>query len=736
MPPKGSGRGGTLSKPPKGKQSVNRYSKPLGSSGRSTPSSSGDEPPPQPQPPPPAPRPKRPHAGGAGPSGISPTPKRASTPSPALVTPAAAARTHRRSNSEGSQLGSLHLASDLSARPTLPHSFANSTANSSASTSAKASTNASTNASANASTNASEAGDDGADLGLSLDVEAMELEAEAEAAPARGPPSRAGSSVSLASLTSAASGEGFEPGPPPPPQQLAPLRRSSTSTGSSVEEHAARVIKSERRRVAQWRRREREKAVRAGVKAFSNALERRMLDPDQVLLMEHVLQPHALCQPNGRLRFDFVNARGDSRARGAATGDREKGESLLEPVPQSELLNLSALQAVLLRHEGLLEQALDFIEYDKRRYAKYVNQLGTLGPVEATPRETLMSLMTRHHEKLQPKRGRPGEGDPERQKLYLLSTMSKAQYTADAILSSHRMRHHASKRALSYAVVNELTLHGARRIVGGLDDLPPEALPRLQSASTDTRHDQELHLILQRYFLEQVALNGPTQLAQDEVSKRRKAYTMLTLIGTESSGTTVVELIDMHQLQPDKDGHVKTGANIGNGMWGSMLKLFACDGSDRAVPASEVDFGRGSLARRAVKNVQWGLLDTTSTNTGKFGGCHAVLRRHMHEHADHLLYFLMLCLAHPANNECAEVMRKASGARESRLSFRRSKTVRAEASKEVPWTALCFDDLAHLANTVPGVLEYLAVLEGRKRKVHFPSLRHAPRRPPASPRLS
>eukprot|EP00966_Prymnesium_polylepis_P143778 3319203-Prymnesium_polylepis.1 len=141
-----------------------------------------------------------------------------------------------------------------------------------------------------------------------------------------------------------------------------------------------------------------------------------------------------------------------------------------------------------------------------------------------------MELRTRTHRAmidLLPKRGRPKNEVPSKQQLYILSTTHKNQYTAEAIWKSHVMRHHTAKRALSYAVVSELTLAGAQRVVGGLEELAPEALPRLQSPKTDERHDQQLDVIARRFFLEEVALRSPTLISQDEVSKRRKAYTVL-----------------------------------------------------------------------------------------------------------------------------------------------------------------------------------------------------------------
>ena len=122
------------------------------------------------------------------------------------------------------------------------------------------------------------------------------------------------------------------------------------------------------------------------------------------------------------------------------------------------------------------------------------------------------------------------------------------------------------------------------------------------------------------------------------------------------------------------------------------------------------------MERKFIKKVQWGLADTTTTNTGPYAGCHAVLRRHMQTNASHILYFLILCLAHPANNECQSVMRSAP-ARPERQSFSRSKRVQSDLSVEPCCLAVLFDDIGYLGNRAKGLREYLRQREGRKRRV-------------------
>ena len=317
------------------------------------------------------------------------------------------------------------------------------------------------------------------------------------------------------------------PVPVPPPQPT--VRRSDIAASSSLEEArlqqaveqaaAAAVLQQQHRRAeAQRRRRAREKASKAAGDAFAAALERRCLDVDVLLAVEHVLQPRTYGQPNGRLRLDFLQLRGDSRARGPMRGEKQD-KSKLPAV--THLDGLSDLQTVLLRDPRLFSLAHDAIEDEKERYRKDHMYHGLLGDAFAShvPSQTFMELRTQTHQALMEactrKAGRPRKEAGEKQQLFVLSTMRKGQYSADAIWASHVMRHHTAKRALSYAVVPELTLAGTRRLVGWLDDLPSEAIPRLQKPSTDTRHDQQLHVIFRRHVFEEVGLNGPTLISQD-----------------------------------------------------------------------------------------------------------------------------------------------------------------------------------------------------------------------------
>ncbi len=68
-----------------------------------------------------------------------------------------------------------------------------------------------------------------------------------------------------------------------------------------------------------------------------------------------------------RLRLDFLDLRGDSRARGPKTDGRKKGVSLLPSVSQAELLAMSGIQSLLLRNDELREVTLEAIEVEKER---------------------------------------------------------------------------------------------------------------------------------------------------------------------------------------------------------------------------------------------------------------------------------------------------------------------------------------------------------------------------------
>ena len=204
---------------------------------------------------------------------------------------------------------------------------------------------------------------------------------DVEMQPAR---SRSNSSVSLASVAAAAAGEDSEyyQHPPTPARAPAapvrPLRRSDVPAGASSEEvlrqqeqaaeRAAVLLQTAARRSQQQReRRAREAASNAAVAALQHGLERRALHVDQLLMLEHVLQPRNYGLPIGRLRIDFLDLRGDSRARGPKTDGRMKGVSLLPSVSQAELLAMSGIQSLLLRNDELREVTLEAIEVEKER---------------------------------------------------------------------------------------------------------------------------------------------------------------------------------------------------------------------------------------------------------------------------------------------------------------------------------------------------------------------------------
>ena len=172
---------------------------------------------------------------------------------------------------------------------------------------------------------------------------------------ASGAASRASSRLSLGSVVSAAAGgpsEFYEDPPPPtPPPAPPPLRRSAVEAGASADDayseqqQRVRQIQATFRRKMAQRRRAHEAAGQAAMDAFSLALERRSLRSRQVLMVEHVLQPRALGQPNGRLRTDFLENYHNSRRR-EPTRDGKRGKSKLPSTPEEELGALSGLQSL------------------------------------------------------------------------------------------------------------------------------------------------------------------------------------------------------------------------------------------------------------------------------------------------------------------------------------------------------------------------------------------------------
>ena len=81
-----------------------------------------------------------------------------------------------------------------------------------------------------------------------------------------------------------------------------------------------------------------------------------------------------------------------------------------------------------------------------------VNRGGHDATMVPLPGESLMSWLTRYHDKgeqlLRRKAGRPPQAEAEFQLLWPRKTMYKGRYTVDAIMLSHIMRHRTAKRAL------------------------------------------------------------------------------------------------------------------------------------------------------------------------------------------------------------------------------------------------------------------------------------------------
>ena len=392
-----------------------------------------------------------------------------------------------------------------------------------------------------------------------------------------------------------------------------------------------------------------------------------------------------------------------------------KDVSSLDSVPKKSLDVMAQLQTVLLETEELRMAAVAAIDKHIDIFTRSVGDRAGHGRLVRRPGETFMQLLTRYHEEGEAlKRRKSGRLPRAEAEFWLLrprKTMVKGRYTIDAIMLSHIMRHRAAKRALSYASVNELTRAGAQRMVEGFDELPDQLRPRLQHPNTDTLHDKALHTIFMQWFLENVGLQSVLQFAQDELSKRKRAFSVHTLIGTSArDGERSTEMVGFPELHPDDNGHTKTGENIGDSMWLTLVRLLQ-PGSGRS-PV----FVLTATARRFIKNVQWGLLDSCSTNTGFYHGAHTVLRKKMHAEADHILYFMFLCLAHIASNEYGEglaLLQHAPDGSSHRQLFSRKRVVRAESSKEVPRLVGVIEDVGYVAVHTRGVMSYLK----KKRKL-------------------
>ena len=341
------------------------------------------------------------------------------------------------------------------------------------------------------------------------------------------------------------------PRPSPTPSLAALSDASMPDVESQPPEKRADYVK--------WRRGEVERAAAqreasaAAMAAFTYVLENgRGVKQWQVLMLEHVLLPTSRGLPGGRLRTDFLSLYHTSRAVDA------EGKTKLDALPQRELKSMAVLQTTLLSNQELRDAALDLVEERRELYLEDVQEEGGIGRVEPRLGETFMQLRTRVHEARdgleRRNAGRPPKAQEGKQRFYLKELKvvrnGRSQFSTEAMLDSHMMRARLSGRPLSYASVNKLVEASIHRVIGGVE----KGSIKLQHPDTDTKHDIELDYIFRKHFLEEVGMRGPMILCQDEVSKRRRAYTALTLVGSDSLNEQMAELIDTHELLPDDNG--------------------------------------------------------------------------------------------------------------------------------------------------------------------------------------
>lgn len=132
-------------------------------------------------------------------------------------------------------------------------------------------------------------------------------------------------------------------------------------------------------------------------------------------------------------------------------------------------------------------------------------------------------------------------------------------------------------------------------------------------------------------------------LQWDEATLNKVAWCCIILNCMRMDKGREREVLSTTKLRPDNNGHSKTGANIG---------------SANAVAVSEFDV--------PCANIDYCCSDTTSSNSslnlpkakggsGGEGGAYAHLWADFRRRG-HILVFMLWCLSHLGNNECAEVM--------------------------------------------------------------------------------
>ena len=298
--------------------------------------------------------------------------------------------------------------------------------------------------------------------------------------------------------------------------------------------------------------------------------------------------------------------------------------------------SIDALMDAFHDSELLRDEVLHQLARYKRLYCSIFRGFGRFRVVALLPGETLLELMKRTHDdalKWRP----PGKSPAE---MLALISKEKGKYCANWRENTWLTRHEDAGVTLSLRGAVGVIKGGVRR----LEHLPEGQRPSIEHFTTVRNHDYQAHFIQRSKSLTNSFAVQRCTIQWDEVTMNHLAWCVIILNCTRTASVREREVLSTSKLKKDEKGMSKQGHQVGGAV------ITAVDEYD--VP---------------VANIDYCCSDTTGSNSSlklprDKGGCGGKGGAYAHLWAwfrskGHVLFFMIWCLSHLANNEFATVMK-------------------------------------------------------------------------------
>ena len=291
-------------------------------------------------------------------------------------------------------------------------------------------------------------------------------------------------------------------------------------------------------------------------------------------------------------------------------------------------LRIDALQDALANSEPLKLELERQLGVFKRIYCSLLSGFGRFRRVSLQPGESLLGLMQRTHGDAL--KWRPPGPTPAEQ--LALQSKEGTRYIAEWRDDTYEQRHFDTGRTLSLRGTVGCTKAGLRR----LKKLPDGQKPKIEHFVTVRRHDYQAHHIQRNKSLTNSFAVQRCLLQWDEVTMNKLAWTVIILNCMRTSTLREREVLSTTKLGAAE--LAKAGSSVAT-----------------AIVTANEDFDT------PVHNIDYCCTDTTSSNSslnlpkekggsGGKGGAYAHVW-HWFKTKGHILFFMLWCLSHLANNE-------------------------------------------------------------------------------------